>query len=63
MDKSCKCCGGTGWVCENCGNQWEYDDGRTCCGAGVACQCNKDADVDWLAVHASIDGVTFDKRH
>lgn len=63
MGNFCKICGGSGWVCENCQTTWELESGGTCCGAGIPCDCNADANVDWLVVHASLDGDIFDKRN
>lgn len=63
METNCNKCGGTGWICESCRAQWESNDGTTCCDAGVSCECNPDADADWIVIHASVSGEKFDKRH
>lgn len=54
----CVICDGTGWVCENCETRWELKSGETCCGAGKNCVCNKNGDVDFSIVYASIDDRT-----
>lgn len=54
-EPSCQLCGGTGWVCENCGTQWEAADGETCCGAGKNCECNPSGHYEFKAVYASTE--------
>lgn len=51
----CDRCGDTGWVCANCGTQWEKYNGTTCCDSGVPCECNPDATYEFEHIFASTD--------
>ena len=51
----CDICNNTGWICENCGTQWEKENGETCCGAGENCICNPNGNFEFAAVYASVN--------
>jgi hypothetical protein len=47
---ACPVCLGARWVCEDHPDQpWEHDG---CGGAGAACVCNPDAEVEWKEIFA-----------
>lgn len=58
MDKECQCCEGTGWLCEICKTRWEKEDGTTCCGAGMPCICNPDAEYEFNEVLCSLGDIS-----
>jgi hypothetical protein len=49
----CPVCLGARWVCEDhLDKPWEHDG---CGGAGAACVCNPDAEVEWKEIYAQVD--------